>query len=187
MVTCSGCLLTSNLLQIYPDCVLTDTVHTGCILILLFFPDFFSTLRASFEQLKARKSTRAPNGLCCYFCPVQCDSFYYFVLQNSRTSETFTSRCLTLWKRRWKSLRSSESVRKSSGRRYALIPAWHALIPAWHTCHQATLPDGTLLCWSYTILPKVFSHPFKSVRCSSSFHGHRCVISVSPVMKFPCC
>lgn len=46
-----------------------DTNHTGCILILLFFLFFFfSTLRASFEQLKERKSIRVLNRLCCYFC-----------------------------------------------------------------------------------------------------------------------
>lgn len=95
-----------------------DTVHTGCILILLFFLSFFfSTLRSSFEQLKARKSTRALSRRCCHFCPIRCDSFCDFGLQNWRTSGTFTSSCLTFWKRRWKRLKCSESARRSRGRR----------------------------------------------------------------------
>lgn len=42
--------------------------------------------------------------------------------------------------------------------------------------------------WSYTILPKLFTHPSKALNCSNHFHGHRYIESstrASPVVKFP--
>lgn len=46
------------------------------------------------------------------------------LLQKSRTSGTFTSNCLTYWKRRWKRLRHSENGRRSRGKRYWATCCW---------------------------------------------------------------
>lgn len=132
----------------------------GALLLIFAFPNsavlppfFFSTLRASFEQLKARKSTRALNTLRCsslsnpawfiwFIWVAELENIGNFHIQMSDTLKEEVKK-IEVFRERQKEQR--KKVRSDS----CLSGRWAGAAPHY---------------------PEVSSHPATSARCSTCFH-----------------